>query len=138
MSQPNELPKYVFVYGTLKQGYGNHRLLSKSKLIGKGHTIPDSFTLIDGGFPWAIPNSGPFHIKGELYLVEEEGTMNSLDRLEGVPNLFDRHNVEIRTEDGSDFDAIMYVASPRNRPHLLKTQNQVTPRDDNNVVEWSR
>lgn len=136
--QHDKISQYVFVYGTLKRGYGNHVILRNSQFIGEGHTIPDSFSLIDGGFPWAIPNSGTFHIKGELYLVEDQRTMHNLDSLEGVPHLFDRYNIEIRTEDGSDFDAIMYVAAPDNRESLLKGRKTIAPRKEENVVEWGR
>ena len=69
----------VFVYGTLKKGHGNHRLLENSRFIGE-----DSITGFDmystGGFPAVIPGDGV--VFGELYEVTPE-ELESLHRLEG-------------------------------------------------------
>jgi len=40
----------VFVYGTLKHGYGNHHVLEGSRFVGKGCTVA-MCCLYDAGFP---------------------------------------------------------------------------------------
>ena len=57
----------IFVYGTLKRGYGNNRLLTDSEFLGEHSTSP-SFDLIDGGVPFMI--HGEFSVRGELYEVD--------------------------------------------------------------------
>jgi gamma-glutamylcyclotransferase (GGCT)/AIG2-like uncharacterized protein YtfP len=95
----------VFVYGTLKKGHGNHRLLEGSKLLGNVITKP-MFTMVSlGGFPGVLLE-GSTPIVGEVYEVDEV-TMQHLDYLEGYPNFYDR--TQIHTEHGS---AWMYFLGP--------------------------
>ena len=92
----------VFVYGTLKQGYGNHCLLEDSTFLGKCTTEPE-FTLHSlYAFPAVLP-FGNTAIKGEVYEVDDK-TFKRLDRLEGYPSLYER--IQIPTEYG---DAWIYV-----------------------------
>lgn len=62
---------YVFVYGTLMKGFGNHRVMeqAKGKYIGKakmfGKTKYDT-----GGFPAVIDGGGDIY--GEVYLLPNE------------------------------------------------------------------
>lgn len=85
----------VFVYGTLKQGYGNHRLLTEAEKLGTA--IVQDVTLYDMGFPVAIDSDGDF-VTGEVYRVDDEETMQRLDWLEGYPSFYDRKLVD--TEHG--------------------------------------
>lgn len=74
---------HYIVYGTLKQGYGNHYLLQDEGVtfIGQVQT-PPVYTLFDGGFP-IVERGGNTSIKGELYEVTDERTIENLNRLEG-------------------------------------------------------
>ena len=84
----------VFVYGTLKKGFGNHILLEGSKFLGYAKTNP-LFTMVSlGGFP-AVIIDGETSIQGEVYEVNEEA-LRSLDRLEGHPNWYKR--IEVVTD----------------------------------------
>lgn len=134
MTLQHKLPQHVFVYGTLKEGYGNHRILANATKIGPAITTNDGYIMADGGFPWSIPD-GKFHVKGELYLVNDEETMNYLDRLEGVPSLFDHHYTTVRTEDGEVHETMMYVAANRHWESLKQRKQFVKP-NDNNILEW--
>lgn len=83
--------KKVVVYGTLKQGFGNHRLLANSKYLGV-HTIPDGYTMYSlGGFP-AIVEGGDRPVVAEVYEVDRE-TLIRLDGLEGHPNWYCRKTI---------------------------------------------
>jgi len=80
----------VFVYGTLKKGHGNHRLLEKyeATFVCKAKTVPDYVLVHLGEFPGMIDRQNGMSdddcsIHGEVYDVNREG-MKALDRLEGV------------------------------------------------------
>ena len=86
----------VFVYGILKRGVEE----SKAKVHG--------FRMVDmGWFPAAIPHEdGTIH--GELLEVTDD-EVASFDRTEGHPNFYVRTDVEVEGQDGTKFDAEMYV-----------------------------
>lgn len=77
--------EYYFVYGTLKQGHGNNRILQQSstaKFIENAITEPN-FTMISlGAFPGVI-EGGNTAIHGEIWSVEDDETKRRLDSLEG-------------------------------------------------------
>lgn len=95
----------VFVYGTLKSGYGNNRLLETAKKIGEFITTK-SFVMQNCGFPYAIDTDFsdcgfvPKPIRGEVWEVDDEVFQN-LDWLEGYPNHYNRQQVQIEGEDSS-------------------------------------
>jgi len=90
---------YVFVYGTLKRGNGNHRLLKSSRFISTVGT-KKTFMMFGGGFPLCrepVDNDNHYHagvVKGELFAVDD-ATLARLDRLEGHPNFYERRVTEI-------------------------------------------
>jgi gamma-glutamylcyclotransferase (GGCT)/AIG2-like uncharacterized protein YtfP len=82
--------QYIFVYGTLMSGFGNHERLGVDQLeqVGTGEITGTMFHL--GGFPGVIPQ-GDGRIKGEVYKLDEERVpMSSLDSLEGYQLLHPR------------------------------------------------
>lgn len=83
----------VFVYGTLKKGFHNNQLLGNSEFLGQFKTEP-RFTMFSfGGFP-AVSIGGTTPIKGEIYQIQEEGVLDTLDRLEGHPNWYKRERID--------------------------------------------
>lgn len=96
----------IFVYGTLKRGHGNHRLLANARFIGTGISEPVFTMLHLGGFP-GIVRSGETAIHGELYEVDE-GTLHRLDRLEGHPSFYERQPMKVVLE-GTEVAAEGYV-----------------------------
>lgn len=85
---------YVFVYGSLKSGFGNHSVMQAAGgvYIGTAHT-KHNYTMLDlGGFPGVLERSQNYKIHGELYLVE---ILDPLDWLEGAPDFYYRKLVEI-------------------------------------------
>lgn len=90
------MPK-VFVYGTLKKGYHNHRVLgSNPKFCGKATTPPDYLLYDNGSYPCMIQaTAGEGRaVEGEVYEVPDS-QMVALDRLEGVPWLYERATIEL-------------------------------------------
>jgi len=99
----------IFVYGTLLAGEPNHRLLTKSELVGPART-KGVFGMLDlGGYPGAVVGTET-KIVGEVYLVDDD-TLFQLDRLEGHPRLYRRTPIEL--EDGGE--AEMYILNDRDR-----------------------
>lgn len=104
----------VFVYGTLKRGYGNNHLLTNALYLGSART-KDKWTMIGASraFPYVVlkdANEG-HQVKGECYMVDAS-IMFNLDRLEGVSS---KHYKKVKvpllfSNDDTEQEAIMYVA----------------------------
>lgn len=102
--------EFVFVYGTLKRGYVNHRVMEQANgvFLGDAKTSPSVFDLCDlGAFPAVVP--GEHRIAGELYAVPDDG-MTPLDRLEGFPRFYDRKLVSVDVMHPGDDDVAQAVA----------------------------
>lgn len=95
----------LFVYGSLKRGYGNNRLLEKSEFIGVAKTKPE-FTMIAYGWFPACLVAGKTIITGEVYDVND-GVLDRVDRLEGHPTWYQR--IRCYTTQG---DAWIYTMKP--------------------------
>lgn len=93
------MEQLVFVYGTLKKGFSNHRLLASSELLGRARTI-EAYAMYSTGVPIVIKNESVSPITGELYRVDE-ATLVYLDSLEGHPDWYRREEVDVllETED---------------------------------------
>jgi len=95
----------LFVYGTLKQGFGNSRLFryGESKLIGPATTV-EHFILMDfGGYPGMYEATRDTRIKampiiGELWECDDK-VLGMIDGLEGHPNMYRRTPIQVRIED---------------------------------------
>lgn len=103
----------VFVYGTLKSGYGNNRLLASSEFIGEAVT-EEAFHLCElGAFPGMLEadehEGDPLLVSGEVWEVDEK-TFASLDRLEGHPTFYKRRTLD--TSEGKAWGYI-YQGHPR-------------------------
>lgn len=84
----------VFVYGTLREGEGNHRLLPSDKGTFKT-VVLKGFRLYLEGLPYAIQGSEDDEMVAELWtfdLEPQEATalVERLDRLEGHPHFYIR------------------------------------------------
>lgn len=74
----------VFVYGTLKKGESNHRLLKDQEFLGTYKTTPEYRMYDYGFFPCLKEDAGHgISIEGELYKVDSL-TLRRLDVLEGI------------------------------------------------------
>lgn len=92
----------VFVYGTLKRGYGNNeRFLDGARYV-RQEVSPPEFDLFNIGFPVALYSRGRgTHILGELF---DNVSDKMLKRLDGLESAYDR--ITINFHDGPAF---MYV-----------------------------
>lgn len=90
----------VFVYGTLKQGFCNHRLLENATYLGRGETRVQYSWLKRTGFPVVVKRPrGADHQKvgkivGEVYACDL-ATMANLDALESNGYMYQREQVAV-------------------------------------------
>lgn len=93
----NETGEYVFIYGTLKRGERNHRLLAGEQFVGEAVTEP-LYRLYDCGAYPALVEDGVHGrvVRGEVYLVGP-ATLCQLDALEAAPHLYQL--LPVRLED---------------------------------------
>jgi gamma-glutamylcyclotransferase (GGCT)/AIG2-like uncharacterized protein YtfP len=122
----------VFVYGSLKKGFGNHHRLEGAAFLGETRTKARSFRMESfGAFPavYKVPTKagGPaYSIEGELYEVNDK-ILEGLDRLESNGHFYRRELVKL----ANGKEAWMYIclhqkASPsRNRVKNTRNHTQV-------------
>ena len=93
----HSLPRFVFVYGTLKKGFWNHTILAKTKLVGVFETAQNKFGLLDSGFPVLIDKkTNGAVIRGEVYEVTEPSVLLRLDRLESEGSMYFRRPITLK------------------------------------------
>lgn len=105
----------VFVYGTLKEGHGNHEYLLAGnpgvQKLGRCYVTGDFDMYSNGAFPIVTMGDSDrqTHIVGEVYEVDED-TLDALDALEGHPDWYCRVKVETPWKK-----AWIYVMPPSDR-----------------------
>ena len=112
------MPK-LFVYGTLKQGYGNHRHIRGATFLGEARL--DGYCIYSlGGFPGISPLEDSFVI-GELYEITDE-MLDRCDYLEGVDldqterGMYRRETVTTNIDEGhrhENHETFVYVYNTR-------------------------
>lgn len=88
MNQKNNI---IAVYGSLRQGMGNHGLISHAKLL-ETRQVNLPYKMISlGGFPGLILDTKENEITIELYEVDQP-TYQRVERLEGYPSFYDKYS----------------------------------------------
>lgn len=105
--------KRVIVYGTLKKGFSNHRLLQTSKFLGKALT-KNKYKMTRSGIPFVNEDIPETQITGEVYEVDPEN-MPSLDRLEGYRgnrenSFYYRKAIPVILENKEEIEAEIYFS----------------------------
>ena len=99
----------VGVYGTLKRGFGNHRLLETADFLGEC-IFSGAEMYTNGGFP--IVFDGKYDILGEVYRVNPT-VMRSLDGLEGEGSMYKRRQIPLRVlQPKQELTAWVYFGVP--------------------------
>jgi gamma-glutamylcyclotransferase (GGCT)/AIG2-like uncharacterized protein YtfP len=99
----------IFVYGTLKHGFGNNRLLNGADFIGAASTVRP-FVLLDSGFPVLTPvGTGNMRVRGEVYEFIDARILKQLDRLEGEGRMYDRKLIDVVDDDGNEIEVWAYI-----------------------------
>lgn len=115
----------VFVYGSLKRGFYNHRFLGRAKFLGEGLTQP-SFAMLDlGAYPGVI--RGAVAVAGEVFAVGPV-VLARLDRLEANGRVYQRERVPV-TLPSETIEAWIYV-------YLLDGRHRNSVRPTRDIVTW--
>jgi len=100
----------VFVYGTLKRGHYNHRLLVDSDYVGDGSI--EGFDIYDlGCYPGVVQGTRTVH--GEVFSVTDD-VLRHLDCLEGYnktspeQGLYNKQTTSVQVGDTSH-EALVYT-----------------------------
>lgn len=117
----------VFVYGTLKKGFGLHRYLEGYPYLGRARPVTPSFEMYDtGGFPVIKKINSPrkgevAHVSGEVYVVPPKIILE-LDRVENNGGMYLRQKTyfflrdqQYKTQAGyakPSIHAFIYVGNP--------------------------
>ncbi len=119
-----EKGELLFVYGTLKRGFGNHYFLRHCEFLGEGETV-EKYAMYICGVPYVVSSEKVSTIKGELYRVGEK-VLKEIDRLEGHPWGYKREKIKVCLEDGSIVFAWMYFGNGigRGRMGILRTDGR--------------
>lgn len=109
--------KLLAVYGTLKRGYGNNRLISDWKFVGT--TRIKGFDMYQMGFPMIFHGDGEITIE-VFEIPDRPGALRNVDYLEGYnPNRND-NNFYLREEIDTEYGkAFIYVGADRARSSHL-------------------
>lgn len=95
----------VAVYGTLKQGFGNHRLIDAEPVE---HGVVRGHRLYESGIPFLVEDkTSDYDVVVEVYDVDAD-TLESLDWLEGHPSFYCRKELDIILADGDVTSAWVY------------------------------
>jgi len=100
----------IFVYGTLKSGFGNHCVLKKGSRFVCDAITDKPYLFLKHGLPFVINDSDDFksvRVHGEVYEVTDE-TLEDLDILEGHPNFYERKPIWVINKEGKKFYAWIY------------------------------
>ena len=110
-SKYDEKKHKVFVYGTLKRGYGNNRLLTDATYLGTAKT-QERWAMIGKGaaFPYLLEeNEKGYHVQGEVYVVSDM-ELARLDNLEGYPYHYTKQELIVNyTDDLTPEEVTVYT-----------------------------
>lgn len=105
----------VFVYGTLKRGYGNNRLLIGSNFVTEA-TTKEKYPLVVHGIPFLNDVPGKGHrVSGEIWEVNDL-TLFKLDQLEGHGRgFYERRKITVvRDDTQEEINAWVYFICRKN------------------------
>lgn len=113
------LPKKMFVYGTLKTGHGNNRLLTNADFLGEGSTVR-KYGLYSVGFPFMTDKESFTNVHGEVFAVNSQKELDRVDSLEGHPNWYVRKPCIVQLDDNLVLETETYI---NNSPSGSKLAN---------------
>jgi len=96
----------LFVYGTLKRGFGMNRMFNNSKFVGKASTGKGYKMISLGGYPGVL-FGGEGSVSGEVYEVSED-VLTQCDHYESNGFLYNRKRILISV-DGEEIKKVCWV-----------------------------
>lgn len=107
------MTKYIFLYGTLKNGEYNDNVIKNLdlKFISNVKTLNkyQMYKNLNHSFPYLLDKKGNFQIEGELYeLINEKKDLIKLDNFEGAPYLYYRDIIEVVNNEEKSYNCYVY------------------------------
>lgn len=134
---PSKQPKEedtlnIAVYGTLRKGWGNHRLISHLPLLAKGRTV-EKYAMYERGIPFVYKDIPEDRITVEVYTVNRKKDLPGLDMLENHPQWYRRQPINVEIENGEIISAELYFmqGSPDTHTNYVKGGDFSTTRTHN-------
>lgn len=121
-----------FVYGTLKEGQGNHFYLRGCRKIGEAVT-ESRYKVYGHGFPLAVLDEQGHPLRGEIYEVDDPDVVDNLDMLEGNGSFYTRSVREFQDINGEKHEAWIYEIPAE----YIRGDAPYQP-DDRGEVSWRR
>lgn len=127
----------VFVYGTLKEGYGNHYRILKDREgvrpAGRAVTVAH-YRMLDSGFPVLREDDDGHRVLGELYWVNTR-VLKELDALEGEGHMYHRRDIQVRLADESLVKVQTYIGADSwdRRTHYVRNTDYLNA---DGLLEW--
>lgn len=110
----------IFVYGTLRRGFGNHSFLNQSTFKGNAITVEKFTMFCSGQIPFVSRSQAISTIVGEVYEVDEQ-TLRNLDALEGcIPKSSKEGGFESNSWYTRDQAVVQYIG---NEPSAIEEQS---------------
>lgn len=110
----------LFVYGTLKTGHGNNRLVADGEFLGDAIT-ESPFVLFNCGFPMMVAFTEDaikfplLPVMGEVWKINDD-QLRRVDALEGHPNWYNRQPISVLLNDGVEHVHTYIMPEWVNRP----------------------
>lgn len=108
----------VAAYGTLREGYGNNRLIPEGCHIGLGKTV-EKYTMTSSGIPF-VSKKPTTQIVVDVYSIDED-TLKRLDRLEGHPDWYKREIIPILMNTSKVVNAWLYFNEDAHHLPIIDT-----------------
>ena len=119
---------FVFVYGTLKNGFYNHSLMQDSKFIGNG--LLENHAMYEYHFPVITPDKS-HDVRGEIYIVTGE-TLENLDVIESNGYMYLRKHMNVYSDKfATNIKCHVYIGSPK-----FWDFTQMDKVSSNRIHEW--
>jgi len=123
----------VAVYGSLKRGFGNYRVMEDAQgvFIGEAESEADNFIMAGYGFPYVVTSDSEVagKIMVELFEVPELGVLTNLDLLEGHPTFYKREVMRFTKANSKTIEAWVYIY----QGNIIADVNL---RQENGVYKW--
>lgn len=111
----------AIVYGTLRPGEGNHRIISSTVCTARDVTVPGFSLYRDHGFPYAWPDAPTQSITGTHVTFHPDDWAESLHRMDLLEGVDHGHYTRIITaghdEDGCAWFGWIYLPTQDPRQH---------------------
>ena len=142
-------PHLLFVYGTLKRGNGNYRVIQSRDGVFVAPAATKEKFLLNDGFPfvWARPDpcseATERHlgrVRGDLFRVSDEG-LEACDRLEGHPHSYCRTPIQVEyLQDGvtKEVTAGIYLSGHTRTRGVSRSFYDLQKPDKEGFLEWGR